>query len=1076
MRFYLILVAGALSSASPVYADDKITIAPPPAWVVPVSLPASIPPVSGPAQALVTDLQVKFDHDTIATYQHIAIRINTPQALTALGSVNIVWKPEFDSVSVGSVHIRRGAEIIDVLGRGQTFTTLRREPNLEHAAIDGRLTGSLQAEGLRVGDILEFDSTEVTRDPILVAKGAVATGNLRSAPVTRTHLRFLWPRTRNFHWASGSGIATGQSKLVDNQRELTFNIENAEALRPPEQAPQRYGRIANVALTEYADWGEVAAAMQPLYARAAVIAPGSALAGEAKAIAAASADPRARAFAALRLVQDRVRYFLIALGDGGYAPVSAEQTWTRRFGDCKAKTVVLLALLHELGIKAEPALVNTLSADGLEQTLPMPGAFNHVLVRAEIDGKIYWLDGTRDYDRNIDAIAVPRFKWALPVRASGSALEKLVPAALTAPLEEYRLKFDASKGIALPAPFTADYITRGDAGIALRVALANVPGGDLDRVQRAYWTKRYDFLTPDDVSSRYDEASGEFIMTVHGTAKMDWDNGDPAPSYEADGAGLGWRPDYKRAPDTDQSAPYATDDPFWRLDSETIILPNKGAGFTIRGKAVDESVAGNAFHRSLAIKDGVFTMQASRRTLAAEFPASAAPAAQVALRALADGRVFVMAPDDYGRTAAEKAALLAETPKTADDYLERAKVLKDDNKLVAAAKDVDSAMALRPDATSYLYRSWIRRVRGDLPGAIADGEKAAAMAPEDACAWEQLAYALNAAGKLPAAVGAFENVVKLDPQDIDHYSDLARLQLDAGDQNGAKATLAKSAIVDPDDADMLQIRAWIDHSEGRDKIALAAADRLIAKRPELAGPFALRGEILGGLGRRDDAMAMFDKSIAIEPTADAYRGRSYLQPNGLRLADAEKSVALAPADPLALMARANALLALDRRQAALADFDHAIRLSPDNPALLLGKRAVLASLGRRDEALAMINADVAAHPDDAQTLNNACYERATLKGDLQRALGECENSLKIQNSAATLDSRGFVKLLLGRYADAIADFDAALKLEPNLPTSLFCRGIAAKRLGRPGWEADIDAARQMSPDIDKLLAGSGVLP
>jgi hypothetical protein len=48
---------------------------------------------------------------------------------------------------------------IDVLGSGQTFTTLRREQNLEQAVLDGVLTANLNSEDLQVGDILEVAYT-----------------------------------------------------------------------------------------------------------------------------------------------------------------------------------------------------------------------------------------------------------------------------------------------------------------------------------------------------------------------------------------------------------------------------------------------------------------------------------------------------------------------------------------------------------------------------------------------------------------------------------------------------------------------------------------------------------------------------------------------------------------------------------------------------------------------------------------------------------------------------------------------------------------------------------------------------
>jgi len=75
-----------------------------------------------------------------------------------------------------------------------------------------------------------------------------------------------------------------------------------------------------------------------------------------------------------------VRYVLLAIDDGGYVPAPADTTWSRRFGDCKGKTVLLLALLRELGIDARPALVSVQGGDGLNERLPMVGAFDHVFV------------------------------------------------------------------------------------------------------------------------------------------------------------------------------------------------------------------------------------------------------------------------------------------------------------------------------------------------------------------------------------------------------------------------------------------------------------------------------------------------------------------------------------------------------------------------------------------------------------------------------------------------------------------------------------------------------------------------
>ena len=46
-----------------------------------------------------------------------------------------------------------------------------------------------------------------------------------------------------------------------------------------------------------------------------------------------------------------------------------------------------------------------------------------------------------------------------------------------------------------------------------------------------------------------------------------------------------------------------------------------------------------------------------------------------------------------------------------------------------------------------------------------------------------------------------------------------------------------------------------------------------------------------------------------------------------------------------------------------------------------------------------------------------------------------------------LDSRGFVNLKLGQPKNAIADYDAALRIDPKHPSALYGRGIAKRRTG-----------------------------
>ncbi len=93
-------------------------------------------------------------------------------------------------------------------------------------------------------------------------------------------------------------------------------------------------------------------------------------------------------------------------------------TIERRFGDCKDKALLLVALLTELGIPAWPALVDTTSGPLVPQRQPSPGAFDHVVVVAEIAGKTRWIDPTISFQGGtLTESAIPDYGFGLVLRA-----------------------------------------------------------------------------------------------------------------------------------------------------------------------------------------------------------------------------------------------------------------------------------------------------------------------------------------------------------------------------------------------------------------------------------------------------------------------------------------------------------------------------------------------------------------------------------------------------------------------------------------------------------------------------------
>lgn len=150
--------------------------------------------------------------------------------------------------------------------------------------------------------------------------------------------------------------------------------------------------MANLQFSEYRNWNEVARWAQTLFSAevriddelASVIARIKALPGTDE-----------RASAALQFVQNEIRYFSVSLGESSHRPSAPQVVMKQRFGDCKDKSWLLIAMLRELGIAAQPVLVPLDGGAPAGDVLPTPGLFDHVIVGIDIDGKSYFVDPTR---------------------------------------------------------------------------------------------------------------------------------------------------------------------------------------------------------------------------------------------------------------------------------------------------------------------------------------------------------------------------------------------------------------------------------------------------------------------------------------------------------------------------------------------------------------------------------------------------------------------------------------------------------------------------------------------------------
>ena len=607
-------------------AEKEVKYGPVPEWVVPQPVPAATEaPTEAAYRMVFGDNQIRMGANGMEVFQSMRVHILKPQALQA-GNLSVTWNPAAGGATVHWVRIIRDGKQTDVLAETR-FNVIQREGFLENAMLNGNLTATMQVPGLQLGDELEFAVTTINKDPTLGDHLYGFAQGTQSATPGDFRIRFVWPRKSRVKWRSTPDISNLSPVAEKEEMALVYELKDPHAPLIAQGAPDRVNLRRFIEISDFETWQELSTRIWTLIDKAAVLKADSPLQQEIAHIKKASPDPSARLKAALQLVQDRVRYVYIGLNGGNYTPATTDETWDRKFGDCKAKTVLLLSILRQLDIPAEAVMVDATGGDGLNEHLPSPLAFNHVLVRATVDKTVYWLDGTRQGDARLTTEPPGPYRWVLPVRSSNGDLERVPLKAPPAPLELTYVYADASKGFGERAQVEMQTVMRGDVAMQLRTGLSVLSSEDVDRALLQFWRQGNPWLEPSTASWHYDEDRGTLLLAVKGTAKLDWEGNDSdGHTFEIFGAGF-YKPDELHRPaDQDQNAPWKLTFPRFRCWATAIRLPpedNKWK-WDYQSPAINAHTGGVHYWRAAELRDGVMRTVMSSDTEVPELTAEQA--------------------------------------------------------------------------------------------------------------------------------------------------------------------------------------------------------------------------------------------------------------------------------------------------------------------------------------------------------------------------------------------------------------------------------------------------------------------
>lgn len=278
-------------------------------------------------------------------------------------------------------------------------------------------------EGLRAGDIIEVQYT--LSDAGARNELADYFGDLQfvaePVPVHRWDYTLIGPRSRHFYFHEPALAGWTQSH---EETERTQVHRFAASVVPRVELEPSMPGFAEVApyfhVSTYQSWQDVGRWYWRLVQDQ--LAADEALRRAAREATAGLTAPADKVRALHALVTRGTRYVGLEFGIHGYKPYRVSQVLARRFGDCKDKASLLVALLREVGIAADLVLVRTKRGGAIASEPASLAVFDHAI--AFVPSLGLYLDGTAEFAGMLELPEQDQGVTVLRVSAQGAELTR----------------------------------------------------------------------------------------------------------------------------------------------------------------------------------------------------------------------------------------------------------------------------------------------------------------------------------------------------------------------------------------------------------------------------------------------------------------------------------------------------------------------------------------------------------------------------------------------------------------------------------------------------------------------------
>jgi transglutaminase-like putative cysteine protease len=500
--------------------NNKVNKEAAPLWITPTSINYNQSNLDNDAEDGYIDLdfekQVSVSSQT--KYCKKAIKILSEAGVENNSEVSIDFDPSYQKLFFHTLKIIRNNKSIDKL-QSAKFKVVQQEKELDKHLYDGSLTAISILEDIRPGDVIEYSYSLKGFNPIFNGKYFGFYDVQYSVPVYNLLYKLIIPSNRVPVIRNKGTEIKPSIQQLNSETVYEWKLNPVIALQIPKHTPDWYDAYPMIMVSEFKNWKEVSEWAGVLYPSNIELSP--ALQKKLAEIEQKNPTAESRTLAALRFVQDEVRYTGIETGENAHKPHHPDQIFNQRFGDCKDKSYLLSTMLRKMGIEADPVLINTESRKAILNWLPSPTIFDHVTVRAKINNDTYWFDPTISYQRgSLKSISYPDYQCGLVVSENTNGLTAI-------PLNEKgRVSVKEIFNVpdmSGPVHLTVNTTYTGMYADNTRDDFKNNSRYEMLKKYKGYYTAYFKDMKADSITYSEDETSGNVRTTEYYTVNDFWE-------------------------------------------------------------------------------------------------------------------------------------------------------------------------------------------------------------------------------------------------------------------------------------------------------------------------------------------------------------------------------------------------------------------------------------------------------------------------------------------------------------------------------------------------------------------------